>query len=97
MLQLQQRQRWTTRQRNLSHGDVVLLVTSSEQLCHWPLGIVTSVKLSADGLVRSATVKSGDTHYERPVSKLILLVPAGDESPNSGNSVEPTSVQGGKC
>ena len=90
LLQLQQRQRWFKEKRNLSVGDVVVVVDESAQRCHWPLAVVTAVKVSADGLVRSATVRSSSSLFERPISKLVMLVP------RDSIGFEPSPVQKGE-
>lgn len=73
LLTLQERQKWHVKGRNLSVGDVVLIIDENVPRCHWPLGRVDHVKLSQDGLVRSVTLKCGNSVLNRPVSKLILL------------------------
>lgn len=40
----------------------------------WPIGLVVDVKTSADGLVRSAKVRTrNDCEVSHPVTKLVLL------------------------
>ena len=39
----------------------------------WPLGIVTKVKFSEDGLVRTVWVKTQATELVRPISKIVWL------------------------
>jgi hypothetical protein len=39
----------------------------------WPLGIVVELEYSADGLVRAASVRSGNKVKRRPVNKLVFL------------------------
>ena len=77
---LQGRQKWCTERRNLEVGDIVLVVDEAEARCHWPLGRVTEVRRSADGLVRSVNLTARGRRYTRPVSKLVLLV-VGEELP----------------
>jgi len=71
---LQGRHKWAGKRRNLVVGDVVLVVDELVARCQWPLGRVTAVKTSADGLVRSVTLVSRGKVYNRPVAKLVLLV-----------------------
>ena len=71
--QLQQRQKWLKNERNLKKGDVVLLVDENTPRSLWPLGLIRSVKLSRDGLVRSAEVKTRSSVLVRPVTKIVLL------------------------
>lgn len=54
-------------------GDLVLLETENKIRTHYPLGIVTQVIKGNDGIIRSAIVRTADTEYMRPLSKLIPL------------------------
>ena len=72
--ELQKRQKWTKARRNLEAGDVVLIRDESKQRHHWPLGIVKEAKISKDGFVRSAILKSNQKTIERPVNKLIMIL-----------------------
>lgn len=70
---LQCRSKWLTPQRNMTIGDLVLLVEENTPRGQWPLGIVTDVKLGRDGLVRSVRVRVGHSTKVRPITKLCLL------------------------
>ena len=74
MLGLQQRQKWLKKRRNVKIGDIVMLVDERVARCHWPLARVQEVKVSRDGLVRSVHVKMGGQIYEKPLSKLIMIL-----------------------
>ena len=77
--ELQVRQKWTTRKECLKPGDVVILKDKNATRAHWPLGTVSTVKKSTDGLVRTVTVRlprlGGARHrdLERPASSVVLL------------------------
>ena len=72
---LQNRPRaWAREKENLKAGDIVLLVDASVPRGQWPMGRVESVKLSADNLVRSATILCRGTHLTRPVNKLVKII-----------------------
>ena len=71
---LQGRAKWTRDRRNAAVGDLVLLIDESLPRGTWPLGRVTEVKHSKDGLVRSVKVTSGGRTYERPIAKLIMVI-----------------------
>ena len=71
---LNQRQKWFHKNRNVSVGDLVLLVDECKTRGHWAMARVMQVKISLDGLVRSVIVKKGSKTYERPISKLIMLL-----------------------
>ncbi|XP_066928182.1 uncharacterized protein [Clytia hemisphaerica] len=71
---LQERRKWPSTRRNLSIGDVVLLKDGDLFRNNWNMGIVLSTKQSADGLVRSCTLKTRSGIFERPIHKLVLLL-----------------------
>lgn len=83
---LQVRTKWNKEHRNLSVGDIVLVKDEQAHRNNWPLGKVTDAVRSKDGKVRKATVmisKDGQKKsYERPISALVLLVPAEDAAAN---------------
>ena len=77
------RRKWTQPKRSLEVGDVVLLNDKGARRNEWPMGVVTQVKRSQDGLVRSATIKLANktsSHASslvtRPINKMVLFVPA---------------------
>ena len=72
--QLQERQKWTYPSRNFAVDDIVLVVGDRVPRSSWPLGRITSVrKNSTDEHVRSVTVKTRTSQYDRPVDKIVLL------------------------
>ena len=75
---LQPRRKWSFEKRSISPEDVVLLKDKNLKRNHWPLARVVTVKTSADGLVRSATViipsKDGNSRtFARPICDMILI------------------------
>lgn len=74
--ELQKRKKWKTARENVSPNDIVLIKDQNLARNCWPIGKVVSVKTSADGLVRSATVFLPKTNktYQRPVVSLVVLV-----------------------
>ena len=85
----QRRLKWTAEVRNVRVGDIVLLKDDSLTRNDWPKGIIESVKLSDDHRVRSAKVRLASRHLnnkgvpytkptvlERPIAKMVLLIPA---------------------
>ena len=70
---LHARQRWHREQRSLKVGDIVVMKDMDTVRGHWPLGRVTSVHTSGDGLVRSVDVKCRDKVFKRPVTQLCFL------------------------
>ncbi|XP_071963839.1 uncharacterized protein [Antedon mediterranea] len=63
IINLQQRQKWTKKKRNISIGDIVLLYEEGVPRNHWELARVTNTKPSDDGLVRSVTVTVTHCHF----------------------------------
>lgn len=78
---LQSRKKWKNPKPNIGPGDVILLKGNTPRNT-WPMGLVTDVKLSRDGLVRSANIQlkssqSGTRRsVERAIHDIVLLVPA---------------------
>jgi hypothetical protein len=73
------RRKWLFDKKNLAVDDVVLVVTPNSPRGHWPIGRVTRVVLSPDGVVRSVFVKTSAGEYHRPVAKLCLLETSTEE------------------
>ena len=91
---LQSRRKWQREQRNLSVGDIVLLIDDSVCRSEWRLARVEKVYPSADRLVRSCQLRvarsdrdpgqpdgaKSTTLLDRHVTKVVLLVKACDDS-----------------
>ena len=79
---LQKRQKWTTPKRSMKAGDVVLVCDGESSRNQWPLALVTEVTPSQDNLVRKVkivTAQDGERKFfERPIHKLVLLLPKED-------------------
>ena len=71
---LQERQKWTTRRRDLQIGDLVLTLDERSERGTWPMGRVLEVERDSDGRVRKAKVKTEKGVYLRPVQKLCMLL-----------------------
>ena len=76
VVNLQQRSKWCTTQRNLQVGDIVLVKDESLARNQWPLGVVTCADPDDKGFVRSVAVKMQRSPLRRPSNKLVLLVEA---------------------
>lgn len=70
---LQKVNKWHNVQVNLKVNDLVLVVDECTPRGLWPMGIVTQVKTSKDGLVRTVHVRTKSTVLVRPISKIVLL------------------------
>ena len=72
---LQSRQLWQKKSRNIEIGDIVLIKDVDTARNKWPLGIVKDVHTSDDGLVRRVSVKtSSGSCLDRPIQKLVLIL-----------------------
>ena len=78
---LGQRTKWLVKRRNFAVGDLVIVAEPNQPRSQWPLARVTSVKEGQDGLVRSCSVKTSKSTYERPITKLVLLEGHSDAAP----------------
>ena len=89
------RQKWHTARRNVLVGDVVLIQDANQVRGNWKLGIVSRTDPGDDGKVRKVEVKyknpkpgeavekyqgRGYVTVQRPVHRLIVLVPADNKS-----------------
>ncbi|KAK3745741.1 hypothetical protein QZH41_006276 [Actinostola sp. cb2023] len=79
---LQKRQKWNSIKRNMKEGDAALLCNDELPRNQWPLALVTKTYPSQDKLVckvEVATYRNGQRkNFDRPIHKLILLVPQED-------------------
>ena len=71
---LQRRQKWVKTERNISVGDLVLVVDLTLPRLQWPLGRVEEVFPDRWGHVRTALVKTARSTLKRPISKLVLVL-----------------------
>lgn len=88
VLSLQQRQKWIRPRRNLQVNDIVLIKNEDAPRNQWPIARVEDSTLDEDGHVRKIKLLIGDptldnkgrktkiaTVLERPIHKVVLLVP----------------------
>jgi transposase InsO family protein len=74
LLLQQPRQKWVKPKRNIQIGDVVLLRDDCAARCDWPMGRVIDIEKDDTGLVRAVKVKTQNSQFRRPTSKLVLLL-----------------------
>ena len=72
--EMQKRQKWNNRLKNLKIGDLVLIQHENTPRRVWPLGLVVHCNEGRDGLVRSVRVKTPTGELVRPITKLVLLL-----------------------
>ena len=75
---LQERQKWPKKTTQIKVGDIVLLKDETAPRCQWPLARVTECHPSDDKLVRKVTLRMGNSTYDRPIHKLVLLFSPGN-------------------
>jgi hypothetical protein len=75
--ELQVRSKWHRQKENLRVGDLVLLLGEGTPRTLWPMGVVSEVFPSTDGLVRSVRVRTKVRSFIRPVAKVVLLEASG--------------------
>ena len=88
---LQERQKWVRPRRNMQTGDVVLVKDDNTPRNQWQLARVTEAQRGNDGLVRKLNLEVEDHQLsargtrtkpvsllERPIHKLVLLVPSNN-------------------
>ena len=80
LLSLQSRQKWTRESRNVRLGNIVLLADQEVPRGRWRMGRIVEAFPSQDGLVRKAQVKTGESTYLRPISKMVLVSSEADLS-----------------
>ena len=74
---LQERAKWTKEYPDLQVDDIVLMLEDTAPRNQWPCGKIVETFPSEDGRVRKVKVKTRDTHLERPIQKLVLLLRPG--------------------
>ena len=72
--EMQKRSKWTTAQRNVQKGDLVLLYEPLQPRNRWPLARIVEVYPGHDGLVRAVDVKTARGVARRPISKICVLL-----------------------
>ena len=71
---LQPRSKWFKPRENVTIGDIVLVIDPDVPRSHWKMAKVIEVYPGIDGLVRSVKIKTSQGEYNRPITKLCLLV-----------------------
>ncbi|KAK7944331.1 hypothetical protein WMY93_000059 [Mugilogobius chulae] len=70
---LQERQKWSGVKRNLSVGDLVLIMDNTAPRNSWLMGRVIQVYPDKRGLVRQVKIKTRTSCLDRPITKVCLL------------------------
>ena len=70
---LHQRNKWKKQSKNLSVGQLVLILDDTAPPLVWKRGIVTQTYLGQDSLVRVANVRTANGILRRPIHKVCPL------------------------
>ena len=77
---LNSRKKWqTTTDRSLQQGDLAWLMEDSDKRGYYNLGRITETFEGSDRVIRSATIRTKDGYYTKPVVKLAPVLPTGDD------------------
>ncbi|XP_063959312.1 uncharacterized protein LOC135154982 [Lytechinus pictus] len=69
------RRKWNVHRRNVCVGDVVMLADMNSVRSKWTIARVIEVYPGDDGKVRNVKVKTMNSEYRRPVTKLAVIYP----------------------
>lgn len=75
---LQNRPKWITQHTNLQIGDLVVIHDPQTLPLHWRLGRVTRIYPGSDNRVRVVSIFTQDGEIQRPISRVTLVLPAGE-------------------
>lgn len=84
---LQDRQKWRKDGKELTVGQVVLIVDPQLPRALWPVGTVSETLPGADGKIRTVRVKVKEKTYTRPVVRLIPLPHLEDNVPDTADKL----------
>lgn len=73
LAELQSRKVWDKERQNFKPDDLVLMVDPLNPRATWPLARITKINTDGDGLVRDVELRTGNSSYTRPVTKLVKL------------------------
>ena len=76
---LQQRSKWKYPNRSFKVGDVVLIKDQELFIRTWPMARITACHPGKDDRVRVVTLRTAKGIYTRPITRLVLLVPAEEK------------------
>ena len=71
---LQIRNKWWKLRENVNLGDIVLLIDPNIKRGKWQMGVITEIYPGKDEKVRSVKVRTSSGTYDRPITKLTLLL-----------------------
>ncbi|XP_062709120.1 uncharacterized protein LOC134288391 [Aedes albopictus] len=71
--EITRRSKWFQQVKPITVGDIVVIADPTLPRNCWPKGKIIGTRVSQDGQVRSATVRTTNGVYDRPVTKLAVL------------------------
>ncbi len=80
---LQARSKWFKQRENVCVGDIVLVIDKDVARSKWNMGRVEEVYPGSDGLVRSVKVRTVTGIYDRPITKLVMLLSKEEQLENA--------------
>jgi hypothetical protein len=86
------RKKWTQPAEPLKVDDIVILSDENQPRDAWRKGRIIAVKTAADGQVRTCTVKTAQSTYQRPANRLAKLDVRRDVQNEVTNEGEPPLV-----
>ncbi|XP_058448668.1 uncharacterized protein LOC131428639 [Malaya genurostris] len=91
--------KWQKSASNVKVGDFVLLVGENDKPKQWPLGRIVEVHPGPDGLVRVASLKTGNGITQRDIRRIRLIPMDSDEyvSRRLSNEIPDRNLVGGLC
>jgi len=73
LTRLTQRPKWLQHRQQIKVNDLVLIKDENQPPQTWKLGRVHQVHPGSDDIVRVVTIKTADSEFKRPITKLCLL------------------------
>ncbi|XP_055908033.1 uncharacterized protein LOC129942917 [Eupeodes corollae] len=80
---LQQRPKWLQQKPNINVGDIVIVKDDNLPPSLWLLARVIELHPGTDGLTRVATIKTQNSTFKRPITKLSPLPVTNPSNPNT--------------
>nr|XP_012153583.1 PREDICTED: uncharacterized protein LOC105664297 [Megachile rotundata] len=71
--ELTNRSKWSKGSHSIKEGTIVLLKNDNVPPLHWPLGRIVKVHPGSDGIIRTVTVKTATSTFDRNVRRLAPL------------------------
>ena len=79
------RSKWLELKRNVSINDVVLIVDENTPRSQRPLGQIVKTYPDSKGIIRTVSIRTRGTEQKRPISKVCVIIPAGEISQRSSH------------